>query len=232
VPRGAAEIGSNLTELVEGRSASAIVADALRENVLRGAFPEGERLRQDAIAERFGVSQTIVREAFQQLTHEGFLTAEPRRGVSVAPMSADEADEMTELRSAIEARALAWAIPNMREGDIDGAERILAELDKARSTDRIIALNARFHAALYAPARRERTARMIATLRLNFERYLRFAWEATRHLEQSQREHRQLLERCRQRDVDGACALLRRHIAATGMLLVQRLKARASARGS
>jgi DNA-binding GntR family transcriptional regulator len=69
---------------------------------------------------------------------------------------------------------------------------------------------------------------MIATLRLNFERYLRFAWEETRHLEQSQREHRQLLERCRNRDVDGACTLLRGHIAATGALLVRRLKARAA----
>jgi DNA-binding GntR family transcriptional regulator len=215
--------------VVEGRSASAVVADALRETIVRGAVAEGERLRQDAIAARFGVSQTIVREAFRQLGHEGFLKTEPRRGVSVATMSADEAEEMTELRGAIEARALAWAIPNMREADIDGAARILADLDKAKSTDRIIALNARFHAALYAPARRERTSRMIATLRLNFERYLRFTWEETRHLEQSQREHRQLLERCRLRDVDGACALLRRHIAATGMVLVQRLKARAPA---
>lgn len=227
--RASAETGSDFDEVVEGRSASAVVADALRETILRGAVLEGERLRQDAIATRFGVSQMIVREAFRALTHEGFLKAEPRRGVSVAPMSADEADEMTELRGAIEARALAWAIPAMRDADIDAAERLLAELDKARSTDRIIALNARFHDTLYAPARRERTARMITTLRLNFERYLRFAWEETRHLEQSQREHRQLLERCRQRDVDRACALLRRHIAATGMLLAQRLRTRASA---
>jgi DNA-binding GntR family transcriptional regulator len=224
-----AQLRSPFDDVAKGRSASAVVADALRETILRGGIAEGERLRQDAIAARFGVSQMIVREAFRQLGHEGFLKTEPRRGVSVATMSADEADEMTELRSAIEARALAWAIPNMRDADIDAAARILADLDKAKSTDRIIALNARFHAALYAPARRERTSRMIATLRLNFERYLRFAWEETRHLEQSQREHRQLLERCRLRDVDGACALLRRHIAATGMLLVQRLKARAPA---
>jgi DNA-binding GntR family transcriptional regulator len=133
------------------------------------------------------------------------------------------------LRIAIEARALAWAIPNMREADIDGAERILADLDKAKSTDRIIALNEQFHEALYVPARRKRTSSMIATLRLNCERYLRFTWEETRHLERSQREHRQMVELCRNRDVEGACDLLRRHIAATGVLLVERLKARASA---
>jgi DNA-binding GntR family transcriptional regulator len=116
----------------------------------------------------------VVREAFRQLTNEGFLKAEPRRGVSVAPMNADEAAEMTELRSVIEAKALAWAIPLMSAKDLEEATRILADLDRAKSTDRIISLNARFHETLYAPSRKERTLSMISTLRLNFERYLRF----------------------------------------------------------
>jgi DNA-binding GntR family transcriptional regulator len=211
-------------ETVENRSASAVVANSLREKILHGDIPAGERLRQDAIATRFGVSQMIVREAFRQLTNEGFLRAEPRRGVSVAPMNADEAEEMTELRSAIEAQALAWAIPRMSEADLAEAQRVLAELDKARSTDRIISLNARFHETLYAPSRKGRTLNMISTLRLNFERYLRFTWEETHHLEQSQREHREILRLCRNRDVSGACSLLQSHIRGTGALLVQRLK--------
>lgn len=217
-------VGSD--ETVDNRSASSIVANALREKILHGEIPAGERLRQDALATRFGVSQMIVREAFKQLTTEGFLRAEPRRGVSVASLTAEEADEMTELRSVIEAKALAWAIPQMSKADIENASRILADLDKAKSTDRIISLNARFHEALYAPARKNRTLAMIGTLRLNFERYLRFTWEETHHLDQSQKEHREILEHCVTRDVDAACALLRRHIEATGSLLVQRLQAR------
>lgn len=215
-------------EAVEGRSASAVVADALREKILHGALPAGERLRQDAIASRFGVSQMIVREAFRQLTSEGFLKAEPRRGVSVASMSADEAHEITELRSAIEAKALAWAIPFLSKADLREADRILAELDKAKATDRIIMLNARFHETLYAPSQKDRTLALISTLRLNFERYLRFTWDETHHLEQSQQEHRQILEFCRNKNIDGACTLLHKHIAATGQLLVQRLKRRAA----
>lgn len=213
-------------DTVENRSASAVVATTLREGILHGTLPGGERLRQDAVATRFGVSQMIVREAFKQLVTEGFLKAEPRRGVSVAHLIADEAREMTELRSLIEAKALEWAIPRMSKADLDNASRILAELDKAKSTDRIISLNARFHETLYAPARTERTLAMIATLRLNFERYLRFTWEETHHLDQSQKEHREILALCINSDIDGACALLQRHIRATGALLVERLEAR------
>ena len=218
------QIRSKSDEALDNRSAAAVVANSLREKILHGAIAGGERLRQDAIATRFGVSQMIAREAFRQLTNEGFLRAEPRRGVSVAPMSDDEAYEMTELRSVIEAKALAWAIPRMSEADLEEAARLLADLDKARSTDRIISLNARFHETLYAPSRRERTMSMISTLRLNFERYLRFTWEETHYLEQSQQEHREILRLCRNRDVAGACSLLQSHIAGTGALLVERLK--------
>jgi DNA-binding GntR family transcriptional regulator len=116
----------------------------------------------------------IVREAFKQLVTEGFLKAEPRRGVSVAHLTADEAREMTEIRSLIESKALEWAIPQMSKADLETAARILGALDKARSTDRIISLNVRFHEALYVPARKERTMAMIGNLRMNFERYLRF----------------------------------------------------------
>jgi DNA-binding GntR family transcriptional regulator len=213
-------------ETVENPSASAVVANALREGILHGTLPGGERLRQDAVATRFGVSQMIVREAFKQLITEGFLKAEPRRGVSVAHLTADEAREMTELRSLIEAKALEWAIPQMSKVDLERATRILAELDKARSTDRIILLNARFHDPLYAPAEKERTLAIIANLRMNFERYLRFTWEETLHLDQSQREHREILDLCIARDTERACALLKRHILGTGALLVERLESR------
>jgi len=85
-------------------------------------------------------------------------------------------------------------IPQMSKADLEMAGRILAELDKARSTDRIISLNARFHEALYAPARKVRTLAMISNLRMNFERYLRFTWAETHYLDQSQKEHREILK--------------------------------------
>lgn len=212
--------------VVENRPASAVVTDGLRTAILQNRLRDGEPLRQDAVAARFGVSQTIAREAFKQLVAEGFLVAAPRRGVRVAALSADEAQEITRLRALIEGQALEWAVPLLTDADLAAADDALRALDRARATDDILALNARYHAILYAPARRARTAALIANLRLTFERYLRLTWEATPHRDQSQREHRQLLALCRARDATGAAELLRRHIAATGDLLVERLISR------
>jgi DNA-binding GntR family transcriptional regulator len=219
-----AEMSALPDELAGGRSASAAVADALRRAILRGTLPAGERLRQDAVASRFGVSQMIVREAFKQLVNERILHAEPRRGVSVAALSVREVEETTQLRSLIEAQALAWAIPQMKESDLNAAERILDELDKADSADDIISLDTKFHQTLYAPARREQTLSMIKTLRFNFERYFRFAWEGASHLGHAQGEHREILKCCRDRTAEKACVVLRKHILGTGTPLLERLK--------
>ncbi|MFN3987733.1 MAG: GntR family transcriptional regulator [Rhodocyclaceae bacterium] len=209
------------------RSTSAVLLDSLREQILHGHLRPGERLMQDAVATRFGVSQTVAREAFRDLVQEGFLVSEPRRGVSVAPMTVDESDEITQLRSQIEAQALAWAIPRMTPAVLDAAEQTLTELDQVRSVNEVIELNAAFHRTLYEPAARPRTLAMIETLRLSFERYLRFTWESSNHLEQSQHEHRQLLGFCRKGEIEQACSLLREHIAATGAKLTERLQSRA-----
>ncbi len=207
----------------DNRSTGAVVVDALRAAILHNQLSGGERLRQDAIATRFGVSQMIVREAFKQLIAEGFLTAEPRRGVSVAVMHRDEAWEISQLRALLECQALRWAIPNMVRSDFIRARNVLDELDASDTVDAKILLNGQFHAILYAPAKRQRTLEMIETLRMNFERYLRFTWGETHHLEQSQAEHRAILTLCEMRDVERACDTLRRHILATGDLLVDSL---------
>jgi DNA-binding GntR family transcriptional regulator len=210
-------------EVTSSQSAASVVADALRVAILHNTLRGGERLRQDAVASRFGVSQMVVREAFKQLAAEGFLKSEPRRGVSVAALSADEAWEITQLRAVIEGQALRWAIPTMVKADFSRCSAILDELDAATTVDQKILLNGRFHMALYAPAAKTKTLELIDLLRMNFERYLRFTWEKTHHEEQSQKEHRAILELCEMRDVEKACDLLRKHILGTGDLLVDSL---------
>jgi DNA-binding GntR family transcriptional regulator len=186
-------------------------------------------LRQDALAGHFGVSQTVVREAFRTLAAEGLLTIEPRRGACVVPLDPEEAWETTQLRALLEVQALDWAIPAMTADDFERAEKLLVELDQSPTTDQTIALNAAFHDTLYAPSRRPRTLAMIATLRSGFERYLRFTWTETPHQNRSQEEHRALVGHCRARDTGAACALLKAHILATGDILMERLRLGAGA---
>ncbi len=200
------------------------VADRLRTEILRGQVPAGERLAQDRIATEYGVSQVIVREAFRDLVAEGLLSAEPRRGVRVSPLTAAEAEEITALRQAIEGQVLAWAIPNLTRADIARAGGILDDLDQAQAVDRIIELNRRFHAVLYEPCGRARSLGLVETLRRNFARYLRFTWESTAHRPRSQSQHRQLLRLVAAGKIEPAVAHLRAHIGETGAVIAEALR--------
>jgi len=204
-----------------------LVADRLRTAVLRGQVPEGGRLAQDRIATEYGVSQVIVREAFRDLVSEGLLTTEPRRGVRVASLSPEEAEEITALRQAIEGQVLAWAIPKITRTDLARADGILEELDLAQAVDRIIELNRRFHAILYEPCGRARSLALVETLRRNFARYLRLTWESTAHRPRSQSQHRHLLKLIAAGKTQEAVENLRAHIGETGAVIAEALRHRA-----
>jgi DNA-binding GntR family transcriptional regulator len=207
-----------------GQAAPITIALELRRDILRGVIGAGDRIGQDAVAIRFGVSQNTAREAFKHLEAEGFLRSEPRRGMRVAPLSVTEVREITELRAMMEVQALKWSLPGLASGSLDQATGILRQLDRASSVDDILRLNALFHRLLYGAAGRERLLGLIEGLRLNFERYLRLTWEETDHLARSQREQYELLELCRTGKRAAAATLLRDHILETGRVLADCLE--------
>ncbi len=207
----------------DSRSNPAVIADALTHAILHGLIPAGAPLRQSELASGFGVSQTPVREALKLVCDTGLARAEPNRGVAVRELTAGEAREITDLRVMLECDALARAIPNYTQTDFGNMAQINRKLSRARRIDNIIELNTAFHSALYAPSQRQTTLEIIEKLRIRFERYLRFVWKTSDHLEHSNAEHTAILEHAVKRQTDKAHALLGAHIEATGNVIAKRL---------
>lgn len=82
----------------------------LRNDIVRGHMPPGERLVISALAESIGAGQTPIREALMRLVSEGLVTLEDQRGFSVAPVSRSDLLDLTAARAEIEALALREAI--------------------------------------------------------------------------------------------------------------------------
>ncbi|HWJ13798.1 MAG TPA: GntR family transcriptional regulator, partial [Gemmatimonadaceae bacterium] len=145
---------------LQRQTVASMTVEALRERILRGDYPEGEPLRQDALADELGVSRIPVREALRQLEAEGLVTFSPHRGAVVSTLSLEEIEELFELRADIECELLRRAIPNTGAEHLTRANDLLDEFDAAladRESERWGPLNWRFHSALYAPARRNLT---------------------------------------------------------------------------
>jgi DNA-binding GntR family transcriptional regulator len=204
-----------------------MVLDALRERILRGDFPDGEPLRQDALADELGVSRIPVREALRQLEAEGLVTFSPHRGAIVSSLSLGEIAELFELRAEIECDLLRRAIPLATKEHIDRALEVLDEFQDAyRAGDlaRWGALNWHFHAALYAPANRNLTMGVIQKLHHHSDRYFRIQLVLTNGGPKATEEHRAIAGAVRKKDVKTAVQLMRAHILGAGQSLLKLLE--------
>src|SRR6202453_4945966 len=97
--------------------------DILRGELLNGVLHPSQKLKMVELTERFGVSQSVVREALTRLTEQGLLIATPQRGFRVRDLSIEDIAELTESRVQIESLALRLAI---ERGDLQWETGILA----------------------------------------------------------------------------------------------------------
>jgi len=202
------------------RTSSSMVADALREAIIHGTLKGGQTLRQDELANRFGLSRIPVREALRQLEGEGLVTVQPHRGTVVSQLSGAELRELCEIRVALETTALRLAIPRLDDDTLNRAAAILVETDgETNVLEHWSRNNWRFHSTLYEAAERPRLLSMIKTLHDTVDRYLRLHVSILNYKMKGQAEHWGILDACRRRESAAAVSLLEQHIEAVAVLL-------------
>jgi len=210
-------------------STSRVIAEALRAAIVDGTLAPGVPLRQDAIARHFSVSAIPVREALRQLESEGWAKAEVHKGATVAPLSADEAREIYEIRAALESLAIGLAIPNHTAATLRECARLCRAAEREPDPSLYVARNVAFHMSLYAPAARSQLEDMIGTLHRRGERYLRLKFGLPSYKGESDNEHAALLDAVQRRDIPAAQALVVAHLLGTGDLLHRFLTERGQA---
>ena len=193
---------------------------ALREAISSGQLAPGAVLRQAELAEQFGTSRIPVREALNALQAEGLVQIEPNRGAFVTTLSAEELHELFDLRVLLEVDVLRRALPQHTERSLRRLEAIQHELDGEMEALDWLRLDRAFHDELYAPSGRTRSLQMVASLRAAVERFYlaRLGPEARRPGWND--EHQCLIALVRERDADGACAMLARHLRETERSLI------------
>jgi DNA-binding GntR family transcriptional regulator len=199
-----------------------MTVDALRERILRGAYPDGEPLRQDTLAEELGVSRIPVREALRQLEAEGLVTFSPHRGAVVSSLSLAEIEELFELRAEIECDLVRRAVPNTTPEQLGRATELIDEFEDAMHSGDIARwgpLNWHFHAALYAPANRNVTMGVLQKLHQHSDRYVRMQVLLGTGGATTNDEHRGIAAAVQAKDVDRAAALMRSHVLGAGRAL-------------
>ena len=125
-----------------GRSIGGNVTSILRKAIIDGVLRPGERLGQDELCARFGVSQAPVREALRRLEAEGLVEHRPNRGVYVLALEAEELlNVVAPTRVLVESYAIRRSLATEREALLTGLETILEQMRAAAAEGDFSAIN-------------------------------------------------------------------------------------------
>lgn len=205
-------------------SKASTVYEQLREDILGARLEPGSKLRIEWVCSRYAAGNTPVREALSRLAAEGLLQHQDQRGFRVAPMSAEDLDELTRTRCAVETSALRLSLARR---DAAWEEALLLAHHRLQRTPRSQdpaqyrthpdweRLHRDFHRALVAACGSRWLLRYCEELADHAWRYRQWAMADAFGTRDVAAEHAALLEAALGGDVERACTLLAAHFERT-----------------
>ncbi len=189
------------------------IADLLREEIVLGKIPLGQKLTEEDLTSSLGVSRTPIRQAFRILELEGLVELIPRRGVFVTELTQKDAEELYEILGMVESFATEQVIANERTA-LSPLEETISKMTsyvEKGNLRAIIQANFDFHYTLVEMAGNNRLVGFYQTVRNRTRVYQSMGLALQTDWMESLQDHRQILEAIRRRDTGDAVRLCREH---------------------
>ncbi len=196
------------------QSLTAIVQKELERMILSGELKGGERLNEQALATRLGVSRGPIREAMRALERAGLVNAIVNQGVFVREIGVEEAKEIYDIRALVFGFACARAARRASEEEQAELASLVREMDAAieRADNRAYyALNLRFHERVMTLAAHGRATQVYESLIKETHLLRQSALDSVPAMRASNAEHAAIIEAIARRDEKRARKLGEEH---------------------
>jgi DNA-binding GntR family transcriptional regulator len=210
------------------------VYNQIKHLILCNEIMPGQKLNHQQLSERLGVSRTPVREALTRLVQEGYVSVLPNRGFTCKEIRMQEAEELYELREALEAFAVEKAIESLTDGALDQLKNKVhsygRDVENRFSRERLV-FDQDVHLAIAQMSGNETLKNMLSHVfeRIVLKRRTDGIYDSTRGTT-AHREHLRLLAAIERRDAADAVAIVRSHIQAGKQNVMADLKQRQAIR--
>jgi DNA-binding GntR family transcriptional regulator len=196
------------------RSLASGVYEWLRERIIDGTLPPGERIRERDVAEELQVSRVPVREALPQLESEGYIETIPRKGAVVTHMTAQAVTELFDVRSSLEVLAARLAAQACAAGGSPAQLlELLAEAGEATDANddaHIADVNSRLHEEILDLSGNRLLQKLMAPVNGHVRRLFHIATD--RDQRELHREHTSIIDAIIRGQADLAAALSFAHV--------------------
>lgn len=195
-------------------TAQEAVTRELRRAIAVSDLKPGQRIHQEELAKKLGVSRVPIREALRGLEAEGQVTGRPNRGYYVTELTFPDLEEIYLLRDLVENEMNRRAAANMDEEITARLEQLIEEMDEAASRHdvrKFATLNKDFHFTIFEQAELPRFSRTADLLWQSSATYRSVYLNDREELRRLGEEHRVILQACKNRDAKGLVEITSLH---------------------
>ena len=203
------------------RTADKLISD-IRKEVSSGILKPGDQLEVTALAERFGVSRTPIREAIRTLVETGVLETRPRKGSFVRVLSAKQLLDLFQVAAELEGMACRLAALSLTKENVEAIESGLAKCTQAAEFQNNVEYamaNLDFHTAIHNASGNDWLIEQLRQLQINLNSYRTMPYEIRGRLKKSTDEHKIICDAILSGDGEHACNLMRDHMMLQGKRL-------------
>lgn len=206
-------------------SRSNIAYNKIKDAVCKGELVPGSILSEGQLAEWLGMSRTPVREALRFLASEGFVEIRNGIGVYVKPLSSKDMEDLYEVRCLLELQAVKSSIYRISYEEIDDLEyqlqEVLASCERGETSTagEFSELDWKFHTLLVERCTNNYIKSIIASNDSNLRRYQALSIEALNDVQESARQHLDILKPLRARNLPELLRTLELHLKWSANLL-------------
>jgi DNA-binding GntR family transcriptional regulator len=211
----------------EDNSISHKIYKYLEKAIRDESLKPGEKLVENNLAKKLGVSRPPIREAFRLLQKDGLVTVFPRRGAYVSQVTAKDAEDIYAIRAYLEPLAVHLSLRHFKKNDFSFFERLLKEMEVAveeNDFDTFRKLNNKFHNKFFEKTNNPKLNQLYEMFGKQIERFRSTAYRVPIRLKRSLHEHQMIYTALRNQDLPLTEILVRDHIENAGNDLIAYLK--------
>jgi DNA-binding GntR family transcriptional regulator len=201
----------------------------IRNDIIAGRWPPGERLPEPLLCSEFGISRTPLRDALKLLEAEGFVELMPHVGAVVTDAGVADVAEKMEVLAALEQAAAAKLARTRAKAALDEVQRLHSGMKasaRKRDSQTYFRLNDEFHRAIVLGAANATLADMHERIMWHVHRARRRANDYERFDEDQADHHDRIVQQILRGDADGAAAAVAEHLTEVSDLILGRKERR------
>lgn len=204
-----------LADLSQNKPLNEIVFEGLRDAIIKGIIPVGERINETVYADKMNISRTPIREALRRIQEEGLVEYVPHYGVVVKKITLDDAKEIYQIRKALDILATLNAAKIMTPEQFDEMRDLLERTDKADNegdVKLVVELSKEFNDMIYRFAKMPRLDVIVKKLRQYLVRFRDISLTEDKRRRKALDEHWLLYKYMKKQDKDMLTQITSEHL--------------------